>query len=93
MSTWAKATCRKGDALFLVGIARKHDKFDGIYLARRDGDTLLYASKVERGYGGKQVHDLETRLLPFRRRTQPLTINQKPRGSIPLCWLMWNFVR
>jgi bifunctional non-homologous end joining protein LigD len=72
-STWAKATCRKRDTFYAVGIARKRGKFDGVYLARRDGDALLYAGKVERGFSDKQVRDLEGRLAPYRRTTQPLT--------------------
>jgi ATP-dependent DNA ligase len=37
-------------------------KFDGVYLARKDGDELLYAGKVERGFSEQQVRELKERL-------------------------------
>jgi ATP-dependent DNA ligase len=47
---WTKVTCRNRETFYAVGIANKGKKFDGIYLARRDGHELLYAGKVERGF-------------------------------------------
>jgi bifunctional non-homologous end joining protein LigD len=81
-SAWVKATCRQRDTFYAVGIARKAGKFDGVYLARRDGDALLYAGKVERGFNDKQVRGLEERLAPYRRRTQPLKRKiKKPKAT------------
>ena len=66
-------TCRNRDTFYAVGIATKNRKFDGVYLARKDGDELLYAGKVERGFSDEQVLELKARLEPYRARAQPLT--------------------
>jgi bifunctional non-homologous end joining protein LigD len=80
--SWTKVTCRNGDTFYAVGIATKNRKFDGVYLARKDGDELLYAGKVERGFSDEQVRELKARLEPYRARAQPLTKKvEKPKAT------------
>ena len=81
-SSWTKVTCRNRDTFYAVGIASKGKKFDGIYLARRDGDELLYAGKVERGFTEASANDLKKRLAPFKTRMQPLTRKVKTPKAI-----------
>jgi bifunctional non-homologous end joining protein LigD len=79
---WTKVTCRNRESFYAVGIANKGKKFDGVYLARRDGDELLYAGKVERGFTDALEKDLKKRLEPFKTPTQPLTRKvKKPKAT------------
>ena len=79
---WTKVTCRNRDTFYAIGIASRGRKFDGVYLARKDGDELLYAGKVERGFSEQQVKQLKQRLDPYRTRTQPLTTKvDKPKAA------------
>jgi bifunctional non-homologous end joining protein LigD len=79
---WTKATCRNRDTFYAIGIATKNRKFDGVYLARKDGDELLYAGKVERGFSDEQVRQLKARLEPYKLRTQPLSVKvEKPKAT------------
>jgi bifunctional non-homologous end joining protein LigD len=79
---WTKVTCRNQDTFYAIGIATNNSKFDGVYLARKDGDELLYAGKVERGFSEAQVKDLKARLEPYRVKTQPLTPKvKKPKAA------------
>src|SRR5690242_1596743 len=57
--SWSKVTCRNRDTFYAVGIATLRGKFDGLYLARRDGDEFLYAGKVERGLTDALVKKLK----------------------------------
>ena len=75
-------TCRNRETFYAVGIANKDKKFDGVYLARRDGDKLLYAGKVERGFTDVLEKELKKRLEPFKTRKQPLTSKvKKPKAT------------
>jgi bifunctional non-homologous end joining protein LigD len=79
---WTKVTCRNRDTFYAIGIASKAGKFDGIYLARKDGDELLYAGKVERGFSEAQVKELKARLAPHKAKAQPLTTKvKKPKAE------------
>ena len=79
---WTKVTCRNRETFYAIGIANKGGKFDGLYLARRDGDELLYAGKVENGFSDQLVRDLKERLDPNRARTQPLPRKVKKPKAI-----------
>ena len=79
---WTKVTCRNRETFDAIGIANKGGKFDGLYLARRDGDELLYAGKVENGFSDQLVRDLKERLDPNRARTQPLPRKVKKPKAI-----------
>lgn len=73
-TNWIKRTCRQRDTFALVGIAYKRgNKFDGIYLGRRDGRELLYAGKVENGFDAAAEKKLSAIAERLKLRTQPLT--------------------
>jgi bifunctional non-homologous end joining protein LigD len=69
---WTKVTCRKRDTFVVAGIAYKGNKFDGIYLGRRDEDGLTYAGKVEHGFSAAQQQALISRAAKLVAKTQPL---------------------
>ena len=81
---WTKVTCRNRETFYAVGIANKGKKFDGVYLARRDGGELLYAGKVERGFTDVLEKDLDkSGLRRSRQETQPLTSkSKKAQGNL-----------
>jgi bifunctional non-homologous end joining protein LigD len=58
---WIKVTCRRRETFVLAGLAFKGKKFDGVYLARRQGRKLVYAGKVENGFSTAQVRHLQQR--------------------------------
>jgi bifunctional non-homologous end joining protein LigD len=67
-------TCRTRETFIVAGIAYKNgNKFDGIYLARRNEDGLVYAGKVENGFTPAAQRELELRAKPLFARMQPLT--------------------
>src|SRR5581483_3195467 len=49
--SWRKMTCRIRETLVVTGYALKDGRFDGAYLGRIEGDKLVYAGKVEHGFG------------------------------------------
>jgi bifunctional non-homologous end joining protein LigD len=53
--------------------AMKERKFDGIFVGRQEGESLLYAGKVDRGFDTATAKDLQARLKPLIRKTQPYT--------------------
>jgi bifunctional non-homologous end joining protein LigD len=66
----------------VAGIAYNHNKFDGIYLARRKEDGLLYAGKVENGLTRASQRNLEERAKALMARAQPLTKKiKKPKAQ------------
>jgi hypothetical protein len=46
-NNWIKKTCAQRETLTIAGFALDEGKWDGIYLARRKGDHLIYAGKVD----------------------------------------------
>ncbi len=68
---WVKKTCAQRETLAIAGFAMKENKFDGLYLGRRSGEGLVYAGKVDHGFDGVSAKDLEARLKPLVRKTQP----------------------
>jgi bifunctional non-homologous end joining protein LigD len=78
---WIKTTCRQRETLVIVGYALKEGRFDGLYLGRRDDHALLYAGKVDHGFLREQVTDLQERLRPLIRKSQPYTAKiAKPKA-------------
>jgi ATP-dependent DNA ligase len=61
-----------------AGIARhssspfKDNKFDGVYLGRREGKRLVYAGKVENGFSEEQVGRLQDRTRSLKGKRQPI---------------------
>jgi bifunctional non-homologous end joining protein LigD len=68
-ANWTKVTCRTGR------------KIDGVHLARRKEDGLLYAGKVKNGFTPALQRQLEERAKRLATRTQPLTKKiRKPKA-------------
>ncbi|WP_342738952.1 non-homologous end-joining DNA ligase [Bradyrhizobium sp. B117] len=70
-NNWVKKTCAQRETLTIAGFALDAGKWDGIYLGRRDGDDLVYAGKVDHGFDKVSTVDLQRRLKPLIRKTQP----------------------
>jgi bifunctional non-homologous end joining protein LigD len=68
---WVKKTCAQRETLPIAGFALKRNKFDGIYVGRLKGTDLVYAGKVDNGFDTASAHDLQARLKPLIRKTQP----------------------
>jgi bifunctional non-homologous end joining protein LigD len=70
-NNWVKKTCAQRETLTIAGFALDEGKWDGIYLGRRKGDDLVYAGKVDHGFDKVSAGDLQKRLKPLIRKTQP----------------------
>ena len=70
-NNWVKKTCAPRETLTIAGFALDEGKWDGIYLGRRKGDDLVYAGKVDHGFDKASAADLQRRLKPLIRKTQP----------------------
>lgn len=70
-NNWVKKTCAQRETLTIAGFALDDGKWDGIYLGRRKGDDLVYAGKVDHGFDKVSASDLQKRLKPLIRKTQP----------------------
>lgn len=70
-NNWVKKTCAQRETLTIAGFALEEGKWDGIYLGRRKGDDLVYAGKVDHGFDKASAADLQKRLKPLIRKTQP----------------------
>ena len=70
---WVKKTCAQRETLIIAGFALDGNKWDGLYLARRKGEDLIYAGKVDHGFDKASAADLRERLTPLIRKTQPYT--------------------
>jgi bifunctional non-homologous end joining protein LigD len=77
---WVKKTCAQRETLPIAGFAIKENKFDGLYLGRRKGEQLVYAGKVDHSFDSASAKDLQTRLKPLVRKTQPYAKRIAHRG-------------
>jgi bifunctional non-homologous end joining protein LigD len=68
---WVKTTCAQRESLPIAGIALKQNEFDGIYVGRMKGNDLVYAGKVDHGFDNNSAAELQARLKPLIRKTQP----------------------
>jgi hypothetical protein len=61
----------------------KADEFDGLYIGRRKGKDRIYAGKVDHGFDNASAKDLQARLRPLIRKTQPYvrTVRTAEPGS------------
>ena len=50
------------------------------YLGRRKGDELIYAGKVDHGFDEDSAKELQARLKPLIRKTQPFSKRIAHRG-------------
>ena len=88
-NNWVKKTCAQRETLTIAGFALDEGKWDGIYVGRRKGADLIYAGKVDHGFDKTSVADLQKRLKPLIRKTQPTPSGSPTRasGSSRSCWL------
>jgi bifunctional non-homologous end joining protein LigD len=77
---WVKKTWAQREKLSIAGVAMKENKFDGLYLGRLKGTDLVYAGKVDHGFDGVSAKDLQERLKPLVRKTQPYAKRIAHRG-------------
>jgi bifunctional non-homologous end joining protein LigD len=77
---WVKKTCAQRETLTIAGFALDGTKWDGLYLARRNGKDLIYAGKVDHGFDAASAKDLQARLKPLIRKTQPYAKKIAHRG-------------
>ncbi|MDA9542267.1 DNA ligase [Bradyrhizobium sp. CCBAU 21362] len=70
-NNWVKKTCAQRETLTIAGFALDEGKWDGIYLGRRKGEHLVYAGKVDHGFDKVSASNLQKRLKPLIRKTQP----------------------
>ena len=80
INSWVKKTCAQRETLPIAGFALDGKKFDGIYLGRRKGKDLIYAGKVDHGFDTASAKDLQARLKPLIRKTQPYAKKTAHRG-------------
>jgi bifunctional non-homologous end joining protein LigD len=78
-SDWPRKTCVQRETLTIAGFALE-GKWDGIYVGRRKGKDLIYAGKVDHGFDKTSAADLQKRLKPLVRKTQPYTKRIAHRG-------------
>jgi hypothetical protein len=64
----------------IAGFALKEDQFDGLYIGRQKGNYLIYAGKVDHGFDNALAKDLQARLKPLIRKTQPYAKKNAHRG-------------
>jgi bifunctional non-homologous end joining protein LigD len=77
---WVQKTCAQRETLTIAGYALDGSKFDGLYLGRRKGDDLVYAGKVVLGFDPADAKDLQLRMKPLIRKTQPYAKKIGHRG-------------
>ena len=68
---WVKKPCVQRETLTIAGFALDEGKWDGIYLGRRKDDKLIYAGKVDHGFDKVSAAELQKRLKPLIRKSQP----------------------
>ena len=78
---WVKKTCAQRETLIIAGFALDEGKWDGLYLGRQKGEDLVYAGKVDHGFDKVSAADLQRRLKPLIRRTQPYAKRIAHKGT------------
>ena len=78
---WVKKTCAQRETLTIAGFALDGRKWDGLYLGRSKGKDLIYAGKVDHGFDAASAKELQARLKPLIRETQPYTKRIAHRGT------------
>jgi bifunctional non-homologous end joining protein LigD len=80
VNDWVKKACAQRETLAIAGFTLDGKKWDGIYLGRRKGKELIYAGKVDHGFDAASAKDLQARLKPLIRETQPYAKKIAHRG-------------
>jgi bifunctional non-homologous end joining protein LigD len=68
---WVKKTSAQRETLPIAGFALKDNRFDGLYIGRIEDNQLVYAGKIDHGFDKVSAMDLQARLKPLIRKTQP----------------------
>lgn len=76
----AKKARQQRETLTIAGFPLDGDKWDGIYIGRLKGKDLVYAGKVDHGFDKASAKDLQARLRPLIRKTQPYSKRITHRG-------------
>jgi hypothetical protein len=79
---WVKTTCAQRETLTIAGFALDDTKWDGIYVGHRKGKDLVYAGKVDHGFDAASAKDLQARLKPLIRKTQPYAKRIAHKGHL-----------
>ncbi|WNV10075.1 non-homologous end-joining DNA ligase [Tardiphaga sp. 709] len=79
---WVKMTCRNRETLQIVGFALKENRFDGLYVGRREGNNLIYAGKVDHGFTSAAVTDVRKRLAPLVQKAQAYSQKIKKPNAV-----------
>jgi bifunctional non-homologous end joining protein LigD len=79
-NTWVKVTCAQRETLAIAGFALDGNKWDGLYVGRRNGADLVYAGKVDLGFDRESAKALRARLTPLIREKQPYSKRIAHRG-------------
>jgi bifunctional non-homologous end joining protein LigD len=79
---WLKITCDQRETLPIAGFSIKDIEFDGLHVGRQNGKSLVYAGKVDHGFDKASVKDLQARLKPLIRKTQPYAKKIAHRGIL-----------
>lgn len=91
VNEWAKVTCAQRETLPIAGFALDGKKFDGIFVGRREGSDLIYAGKVDHGFTPEDARELQDRLKPLIRKTQPYSKRIiAAHGLSRRCWPKLN---
>jgi bifunctional non-homologous end joining protein LigD len=77
---WVKKTCSQRETLPIAGFALKENRFDGLFVGRLKGRQLIYAGKVDNGFDKTSAAELQARLKPLIRKTQPYAKKIAHRG-------------
>jgi bifunctional non-homologous end joining protein LigD len=77
---WVKKTSQQRETLPIAGFALDGKKWDGLYLGRRKGKDLVYAGKVDHRFDKTSMVELQARLKPLIRKTQPYAKKIAHRG-------------
>ena len=80
VNAWVKKTCVQRETLAIAGFALDGKKWDGIYLGRLKVKELICAGKVDHGFDTTSAKDLQARLKPLIRTTQPYAKKIAHRG-------------
>lgn len=84
--SWIKLKCNKSDNFPIVAFVEKlgaHPRrIASLYIGRREGDKLLYAGKVQTGYGLQTAQEVREALDPLIIKFSPLSVPvKKPKAT------------
>jgi bifunctional non-homologous end joining protein LigD len=68
---WSASSRRGVEFIARKAAGSPGSRSTAIYLGRRKGRDLIYAGKVDHGFDTKSAKDLQKRLKPLIRKTQP----------------------